>query len=552
MSVGADDLRRGLQNGEFEPFFQPLFTLRTGELAGFELLARWRHPEQGLLLPDRFISIAEEEGVIGSITGLLLAKAFAAARSMPAHLWLSVNISPSQLRGFILPLQIESLARIFNFPLSRLVIEITENALFDDLKHAHAITLELKSLGCRIALDDFGTGYSSLLHLQSLPFDEIKIDRSFVASMNDRLESRKIVSAVIGLGQSLGLTVIAEGVSGVEQAGLLRGLGCELGQGWLFGKAVPAEELPKVLAIPFRQIPQQPGSLLQEVFSSTRPSHRLAQLQALYDGSPVGLAFLDHNLRYITLNQQLADLHGNPIEAYFGRTVAEMVPDVYPQLEPYLRGCLAGETFSGLEVIRPANGHLHEAAFLVSYLPVLDEAREVIGVSVSVVDITERRQTEAALRESEEHYRHMVELNPQIPWVFDPEGNAISISPRWERLTGTTADQNRGQGFLESVHPDDRERVIRIMERCFPSGEPIDVQFRARTRDGAWLWMRSRGAPRRDAHGHIICWYGTAEDIDAQRKAEEALRQSEGRLRELAEAFSAELRRQAAILSPTH
>ncbi|GGG98794.1 EAL domain-containing protein [Silvibacterium dinghuense] len=546
MRVGADELRRGLQCDEFEPFFQPIVTLCTGELAGFEILARWRHPEHGILLPDHFIALAEQDGTIGSLTGILLARAFAIAGSLPPHLRLSVNISPHQLHDFLLPPQIESLAGSFRFPLSRLVIEITESAFFDNLEHARAVTLELKKLGCRIALDDFGTGYSSLLHLQALPFDELKIDRSFVHSMTKHRESRKIVSAVIGLGQSLGLATIAEGVSTPEEAGLLLGLGCEAGQGWLFGKPVPADQLPALVQTPPQPIPRQSRNLSQEIFSSTLPSHRLAQLQALYEGAPVGLAFLDRNFRYIALNQQLASFHDNPLESYIGRTVAEMVPDIYPLIHPYLCRCLTGEAISGIEIICPARETRPETAFFVSYVPVYDEAHEVIGISVSVVDITERRRMEAALRESEDHYRHMVELNPQIPWVLDPQGMAVSIGPRWSELTGSTEEESLGRGFMQYVHPEDQQLLENTIARCFPIGEPVDVQFRARTRSGGWRWLRSRGSPRRDKQGNIVCWYGSTDDIDDLKRTEDALRRSEAHLQAVMESLSLKLQKLAA------
>ncbi len=134
------------------------------------------------------------------------------------------------------------------FPLNHLAIEITESSLVDNLELASSIASELKRMGVKLALDDFGTGYSSLRHLQALPFNEIKMDRSFVNSMIYNRDSRKIVAAVIGLGQSLGLITVAEGIEDRTQADMLQWLGCDLGQGWLYGRAIPAAEIADVLA----------------------------------------------------------------------------------------------------------------------------------------------------------------------------------------------------------------------------------------------------------------------------------------------------------------
>jgi len=525
MLISVEDVRRGLENDEFAPFFQPLVTLRTGQLAGFEVLARWRHPLAGILPPDRFIPVAEQSGWIGALTKRLMQKAFEAARFIPEPLTLAFNVSPLQLHDLGLPKQIHSTAEDLDFPLRRVVIEITESALLDNVERAQAIANELKALGCRIALDDFGTGYSSLLHLQSLPFDELKVDRSFVGSMTQRRESRKIVAAVVGLGQSLGLATIAEGIETREQAEILLWLGCELGQGWLFGRPIPAEDLAATIEMSREKMSfSHSTGLWGDVAWNALPSQRLAHLQAVYDGAPVGLALLDRDLRYVTLNQRLADMNSAPVEEHLGKRVAEMVPQTFHQFEAFIRRSLEGEVVTGVEARRPAGPGQRDRDYLLSYQPVRDEGDEVIGVSVAVVDITDRKAAEAALRESEDHYRHMVELNPQIPWVLDADGNAMALSPRWEQVTGMSAATAEGGGFLEAIHPDDRPRVKNIIAESIRSGDPIDVECRILSRNNAWRWVRSRGAARRDPAGKIIRWYGSADDIDAQKKAEEALR----------------------------
>lgn len=234
---------RALNEHQFIPFFQPLTTLRTGQLTGFEVLTRWQHPKEGIIPPNRFIGIAEQDGWIDKLTWQILEKAFAAASAIPEHLTLSVNISPFQLRDRCVPEKIRTIAKHAGFSLSRLIVEMTESALIDNLKCVKAMMSELKGMGCKLALDDFGTGYASLLHLQSLPFDELKVDQSFVSSISTKRESLKIVSAVVGLGQSLGLTTVAEGIETQEQAEMMLRLGCELGQGYFYGRPIPEAEL---------------------------------------------------------------------------------------------------------------------------------------------------------------------------------------------------------------------------------------------------------------------------------------------------------------------
>jgi PAS domain S-box-containing protein len=524
MYISSDQLRAGLQNEEFVPFFQPVVMLRTGEVAGVEVLARWLHRTLGVIPPGSFIATAEEEGLIGDLTFQVIEKAFTAAKMLASPQWLAINISPHLLRDLTLPGRIRGAAEAAGFPLDRVVIEITESALLDNLEHAQTIATELKAQGCRLALDDFGTGYSSLLHLQSLPFDELKVDRSFVGSMMERRESRKIVSAVIGLGQSLGMATIAEGVETGQQADMLLLLGCEMAQGWLFGRPVPTEQLSVVTAAhPPRTPSRFTSTLWRDISYNSPPGQRLAQLQALYDGAPVGLAFLSPDLRFISINQQLANIDEAPIEKHHGTLISEILPAIYPQIEPLLRRALAGESVINVEVTRPILEGRDKKTFLVSYLPAFDEAGEVVGISVAVVDITSRKRAQAALLESEDHYRHMVELNPQIPWVLDEKGMATMISPRWQQLTGMREEDYRGRGFITALHPADQSRVEAAIEHSVRTGDLIDAECRVRTFNGGWRWVRSRGAPRRDLRGKIIRWYGSADDIDDQKRLEEEL-----------------------------
>ncbi len=537
----ANDLRRALESSEIIPYFQPLVELRTGLLRGFEALARWHHPQRGLILPNEFIPLAENSGLHGLLTGTLLRAVFAAAKDIPSHLTISVNISLTQLTDLTLPRHVAAAARQANFPLNRLVLEITESALVGNTETAARITHELKENGSRLSLDDFGTGYSSLRHLQLLPFDEIKIDASFVRSMNHTRESRKIAAAVVGLGNSLNLTTVAEGIETQAIADMLLWLGCDVGQGWLYGRPVPPEQLSESLSEHIAPAPSHASAEYRSPVADASlplrlealPAQRLAQLNAIYDGIPVGLCFLDHNLRYVSVNKRLAEIHHLPVAAHLGRYVSEILPTIFPQYEPYLLRALEGEPSTGLEICYPdaaPNPAQEPCTHLVSFQPARDEVNEVIGISVSVVDISHLKRAEKALAESEDHYRNAVELNPNIPWTAEPDGLILAASRRFTALTGLTQEETLGTGWTRALHPDDLLPTLKAWEESLRLGNPIDVEYRVRRFDGVWRWMRARAAPRRNPEGKIIRWYGTLEDIDDHQKSEEALRRSEARL----------------------
>ncbi|MES2390646.1 MAG: EAL domain-containing protein [Acidobacteriota bacterium] len=518
MVIDNPEVDAGLKCGEFVPHFQPLVHLRTGALQGFELLARWNHPQRGLVSPDEFIPIAETHGWIGALTRELLREGFRTLAALPGEPMLAINISPVQLHDLTLPSVVRHLAEDAGFPLDHLILEVTESALTHDLESARTIAHAFKDMGCKLALDDFGTGYSSLSHLQSLPFDELKVDRSFVGTMIEQRDSRKIVAAVVGLGQSLGLTTVAEGVATADQAEMLLWLGCELAQGWHYGRPAPAADLPALIDRLARNVstspPPEVAGRVSLASLEALPSQRFSQLQAVYDGAPVGLAFIDRNLRYMNLNRRLARMNGQAIEEHLGRTVAEMIPDLFPIVEPFIRRALNGEAISGIEITKPPASR-GASSIMVSYEPARDEAGEVVGVSVAIVDLTPIKRFEKAVRESEENLRYMMELLPPIPWVIDAQGRAIDVSERWLELTGMTGDQWRGYGWMDALHPDDRQPTWDAMLDAFATAASIDIVYRVRqSSTSPWKRMRSRGSPRLTPEGRIVCWYGCLDALD--------------------------------------
>ncbi len=243
------DLRQALIDGGFEIHYQPLVDLRRDEVTGCEALLRWRHPERGMISPAEFIPVAEDTGLIVDLGEWVLKTACAEAATWPDHIRIAVNVSPVQLKCPTLALKIASALANSGLRASRLELEITEAVLIRDDETALAILHQLRAIGVRIALDDFGTGFSSLSYLKRFPFDKIKIDRCFVSDIEVD-GSAAIVQAVVNIAAARNMTTTAEGVETEAQREVLRKLGCNQMQGYLFSAAKPGPEVRRLFGAP--------------------------------------------------------------------------------------------------------------------------------------------------------------------------------------------------------------------------------------------------------------------------------------------------------------
>jgi diguanylate cyclase (GGDEF)-like protein len=240
------DLRKALQCGEFELYYQPVVDLASNDICSCEALIRWHHPEKGLVPPNTFIPLAEELGLIVPIGEWVIREACATAAQWPADIKVAVNLSAAQFRNPSLLLVITSALANARLPPQRLELEITEAILLQDNAATLRTLYRLRELGIRVAMDDFGTGYSSLSYLQSFPFDKIKIDRSFVRDVAESTGSLNIVRAVAALAKGLGMAATAEGVETQEQLDTVRSEGCSEVQGYLFSKPIPARDIEEL------------------------------------------------------------------------------------------------------------------------------------------------------------------------------------------------------------------------------------------------------------------------------------------------------------------
>jgi diguanylate cyclase (GGDEF)-like protein/PAS domain S-box-containing protein len=247
------ELQHGLERGELRLHYQPLVSLDTGEMVGAEALIRWDHPERGLLSPDKFLPVAEESGLIVQVGAWAVGEACRRLRDWDrrnggaAPFALAVNLSARELTHPDVVSTVLNAIRRSALDPSRLTIEVTESTAMADRETGFRALRELSDAGVRIAIDDFGTGYSSLDHLREMPVDILKIDRSFVAGMAANSPDSALVAAAIAMGRALDMEVVAEGIETSEQVADLRELGCPLGQGFLFARPLPPEEIDTLL-----------------------------------------------------------------------------------------------------------------------------------------------------------------------------------------------------------------------------------------------------------------------------------------------------------------
>lgn len=264
-----EELADAIAKEELEPYFQPIVSLPDRRVVGFEILARWKRRDHGLQLPDTFIPVAERLGLIPELSFSLLKSAIEQARTWPGEMTLALNVTVGMLEDKTLPGRLCTILEQANFPFNRLEVEVTEQALVGNLPAARQALQALRAKGISVSLDDFGTGYSGIYHLTQLAIDKIKIDRSF---MNDPVLGRdKVISAVLALSKGLKMLTTAEGVETDEVAQMLSAGGRDFGQGYLFGKAMSAEEVScaltgtKLDVLGLRTIEQQSTNELREI-----------------------------------------------------------------------------------------------------------------------------------------------------------------------------------------------------------------------------------------------------------------------------------------------
>ena len=244
-----EDTRHAVRNEEIEPWFQPIIDLKTGQISGFEILARWQHPEHGFVSPDDFLPVIEQFGLMKEFTISMLRRACISRQNWPTDTTLALNVTAEEICDPAMPVRLMNVLSECDFLPTRLEIEVTESALLYDLDTAKQVISSLRGAGVRVSLDDFGTGYAGLNYLRELKLDCLKIDRSFIGTMTSDPISKKIVRSILALARELNLDTVAEGIEDGETHELVKLIGGSFGQGYYYGKAVPADQISELLEL---------------------------------------------------------------------------------------------------------------------------------------------------------------------------------------------------------------------------------------------------------------------------------------------------------------
>ncbi|RCW75935.1 sensor domain-containing phosphodiesterase [Pseudorhodoferax soli] len=513
-----EHLRGALAAGEIWPALQPQVDLQTRRIVGFEVLARWSSLTLGPVPPVRFIPVAEQAGLLDGLVLHLVRQACAQASAWPGDFQLAFNLAPTQFLDLGIVDEISAAAAAGGLALQRVCIEITESSLFHSNATAQRAIALFKQAGMRLALDDFGTGHSSLTRLQALPFDEIKIDASFVRALETDANSLKIVTAVLGLGQSLGVHVVAEGIENERQAAILARMGCALGQGYLWGA-------PQAAAQARQALERHGGFSRRDRPLDTSPFQRFHQLESLYEAAPVGLGFIDAQLRVVSANARIGEMLGLDLSQATGRAVDQLVDGRrLADFAQALQRVLDGEPLSPLEYRRRDTG----AISLIALQQVRSASGQPLGVSVFAMDVSERVAAERTLQETIAHYREVIALAPNVTWAAGPDGSIDYMGQTWEWSPMSTSAERHAR-WRERMDEADQVRVRAEWLAHLPSKQPFETVFRILWPDGTWKWVRSRARPQFDAQGEVRRWYGLITDITAEHALAQRVQALEAR-----------------------
>lgn len=523
------DLQTALEHNEFRVYYQPKLDLVSGKIIGAEALIRWEHPSIGLLSPDKFIPLAEETGLIVPIGEWVLRTACIQAKvwqkvGLPPIV-LSVNLSVRQLYRLEFVGRVQQILEEVELSPEYIAFEITESMMMDNRKVFHTIR-GLKQLGVQISLDDFGTGFSSLRYLREFPIDRIKIDKSFIRYCTTDLNDAAIVKSIIAMAHQLKLVVIAEGIESKDHLVFLQQNFCKIGQGYLFSKPIPPEELVQcfdlIEQIVIREgIPQEVNhqKLLEEELEDARQDlHDTVRLQ---QGAIFKVRKEDYRFIHTLCAGELIYKMGLSPEQIIGKELKDFLPsNVAKDKNTYYQRAWNGEENVIYE------GEINGIYYVTSLRPIRrgGQVTEVIGSSM---DITEQKRAENTLRRSEGNYRLIAENMLDLVAIIDCNGGVLYASPSHEKVLGFTPIEYEMYGALKLIHPEDIPAVRKQFASMVETKIPSQIEFRHQHAQGDWVYIEAKVTPVYNETGEFKGLQAVGRDISERKKTEELIRKSE-------------------------
>ncbi|MEH7121290.1 EAL domain-containing protein, partial [Neobacillus vireti] len=524
----AIELHKAIELNQFSLHYQPKMDLRTGELVGVEALIRWNHPVQGMVAPECFIGIAEDTGLIIPIGEWVL---YAACQQMKD--WqsegfftvVSVNLSQKQFMDSNIVETIEEVLKKTGLEPQYLEVELTES-IKADIDQTILALQQLKKLGVTISIDDFGSGYSSLSYIKELPIDTLKIDQSFVRDLHNNPNDEAIVKTIISIAHNLNLKVVAEGIETKEQLIFLQQHLCDQGQGFLFSKPMPAEDLRENLC-KLQKVLNESGipegvrnriwyeELLNQAKEELQDTIRLQQ----------GMIF-----KFKRINGQfIHTLCDGELLYQIGLTPADVVgkrlDEFYPMEKALFKTTFYQRAWNGEELVN-YEGYVNGIYYLASLRPI-KKGGEIVEVIGSCIDITARKQVELSLRENEARYRLITENMSDILMLLDHRGKILYASPSLGRVLGTPTKSYEGGSSFRLIHPEDRDQVMMRYQQIINKNPSVRMEARFSHANGEWVLIEGIGTPVYGRNGEMEHFIIAGRDITEKKRTEEQLAKSE-------------------------
>ncbi|MDQ6600647.1 EAL domain-containing protein [Bacillus salipaludis] len=521
-------LHKAIQQEELLLHYQPKISLKTGKIVGVEALIRWNHPELGMVAPNTFIPVAEETGLIIPIGEWALYTACKQNKEWQQKGFVttvSVNLSAKQFTQSNLEETVAKILLQTKLEPNYLELEITES-MTANIERTINTLHKLKKLGVHISIDDFGTGFSSLNYLQKFPVNTLKIDQSFVRSLQNNPNDETIVKTIISMAHNLNLSVVAEGIETKEQLIFLQQHLCDEGQGFLFTKPLSAQELEGSL-IEIEKVVKDSG-ISQDINERKWSEELVRQAKKelnetirLQQGMIFKFKKINGHFIHTLCDGELLYRLGLMPNLVVGKQLIEFFPEeIAKEKEPYYERAWNGEERVTYET--EVNG--------VSYLAVLSPIKrggEVMEVIASCIDITDRKNTERALLESEKNYRLIAENMSDLLILFDLNGNGIYASPSHATVLGYSPEFFEDNNTLHLIHPEDSLMIQRQFDEVIKTQSISKAEARLLHANGEWRLFELTGTPVMVENGVVEHIMVVGKDITEKRKAEELLWNSE-------------------------